>query len=377
MLLKLQKFSLKVTYKNGKNMHLADTLSCAYLPEVHTCAFTEELKEIDHTLTLAIPADCLQQIKHVSLDDPIMQALCETILRGWPASKSDALECVHPYFHFQDELTVQDQLVFKGAQLVVPAAMRKGMMAVAHASHIGIEGCIQRARKTMFWPRMSAELKEYISKCDVCMAHHTTQMKEPIVQYEFAARPWSKVGADLCELQGHTLLVVCDYYSNFIEVENIAKATTAGVSKALKAMFARYSVSDVLVSDNGPQFASEEFTSFAQKWGFDHVTSSSPRYPQSNGKAENTVKTVKRLFIKCRESGQSEFLALMDWRNTPTEGLGTIPAQRFLNHRCKTLLPITGSLLLPDYPTEEDRRSLNKQKQRQQYYYNTIDMSRS
>ena len=67
---------------------------------------------------------------------------------------------------------------------------------------------------------------------------------------------------------------------------------------------------------------------------------------------------------------QSEFLALMDWRNTPTEGLGTSPAQRFLGRRCKTLLPITGSLLQPDYPTEEDRQAINRQKKRQQYYYN-------
>ena len=160
-------------------MHLADTLSRAYLPEVHTCAFTEELKEINHTLALAITEDRLQQIKHVSSDDPVMQALCDTILRGWPEWKSEVPECVLPYFDFRDELTVQDQLVFKGAQLVVPAAMCKDMMAVAHVSHIGNEGCIRRTRETMFWPRMSAELKEYIAKCDVCMAHRTTQGKSP------------------------------------------------------------------------------------------------------------------------------------------------------------------------------------------------------
>ena len=201
------------------------------------------------------------------------------------------------------------------------------------------------------------------------MANRSTPAKEPIMQHNFAAHPWSKVGADLCELQGHTLLVVSDYYSNFIEVENITQANTATVSKALKAMFARYGVPDVLVSDNGPQLASEEFSLFTKKWGFEHVTSS-PRYPQSNGKAENAVKTVKRLFSKCRESGQSEFLALLDWRNTPTEGVGTSPAQRFLGRRCRTFLPITGELLQPDYPTEEDRQAIiNKQKQRQQYYY--------
>ena len=88
--------------------------------------------------------------------------------------------------------------------------------------------------------------------------------------------------------------MVSDYYSNFIEVEHLNNATTSTVSKALKSMFARYGVPDVLISDNGPQFASEEFARFAQKWGFEHITSS-PHYPQSNRNAENSVKTVKRL----------------------------------------------------------------------------------
>ena len=49
--------------------------------------------------------------------------------------------------------------------------------------------------------------------------------------------------------------MLCDYYSNFIEVENIIKANTTGNSKALKTMFARYSIPDMQISDNGPQFA--------------------------------------------------------------------------------------------------------------------------
>ena len=149
------------------------------------------------------------------------------------------------------------------------------------------------------------------------------------------------MGADLCDFQGRTLLVVSDYYSNYIEVEKVSNVTTSGVTKALKAMYARYGVPDTLVTDNGPQFASAEFAMFAKTWGFEHITSS-PRYPQSNGKAENAVKTVKRLFSKCKEAGQSEFLALLDWHNTPSEGVGTSPAQRFLGRRCKTLLPATG-----------------------------------
>ena len=166
------------------------------------------------------------------------------------------------YYDCRDELTLQDQFVFKGQCLVIPAAMRKEMMAVAHATHIGMEGCIRRARDSMYWPRMSTELKEYISKCDVCLAHRVSPGKEPLLQYEVVECPWSKISADLCELNGHhALLVVWDYYSNFIEVENLNKITTHGVTKALKTMFARYDVPDVVVSDNGPQLDSPLFLS--------------------------------------------------------------------------------------------------------------------
>ena len=42
------------------------------------------------------------------------------------------------------------------------------------------------------------------------------------------------IGIDLCELRNRVLLVICDYYSNFIEVERIANTTTGGVTKVLK-----------------------------------------------------------------------------------------------------------------------------------------------
>ena len=152
-------------------------------------------------------------------------------------------------------------------------------------------------------------------------------------------------------------------------MERIRTENTRSICKALKVMFSRYGVPDAVMSDNGPQFASAEFAEFAEKWGFEHVTSS-PRYPQSNGKAENAVKTIKRLFTKCKDSGQSEYLALLDWRNTPSEGIGTSPTQRFLGRRCRTLLPITEALLQPRCDTEQDSKALADQKQRQQRYYN-------
>ena len=89
--------------------------------------------------------------------------------------------------------------------------------AATHASHIGVEACIRRARDSLYWdslywPRMSTELKEYIAKCDVCMAHRSEQSKEPFQRHDLAARPWSKVAVDLCDLDRRTLLVI-DWFS--------------------------------------------------------------------------------------------------------------------------------------------------------------------
>ena len=122
---------------------------------------------------------------------------------------------------------------------------------------------MRRAHEAMYWPRMSTELKEYIGKCDICMAQRAIPGKEPL-QHDFVARPWYKVRADLCDLQGRTLLVLCDYYSNFIEAENISKITTQGVSKGLKIMFSWFGIPNELVTDNGPQFSSADFTLFSK-----------------------------------------------------------------------------------------------------------------
>ena len=111
------------------------------------------------------------------------------------------------------------------------------------------------------------------------------------------------------------------------------------------------------MTENGPQFASEEFARFAQKYDFEHVTSS-PNYPKSNGKVESAVKSAKRMLKKTRESGADQYLALLDIRNTPTKDLPS-PAQRLMNRRTRTRLPMTDRLLEPALETDLKPRMLN------------------
>lgn len=85
----------------------------------------------------------------------------------------------------------------------------------------------------------------------------------------------------------------------------------------MKSQFARHGIPDRVLSDNGPPFGSREFAEFSRSYEFEHVTSS-PRYAQSNDKAENSVKIAKRLIHKCAMDGKDPFLALLDLCNTPT-----------------------------------------------------------
>ena len=114
MLLRLQTYSLIVKYKKGRHMFLADTLSRVFLPEIHMCNFSKELGSIDHTMSLELSNERLQQFKHVSADDPVLQQLCKIIQQGWPVSTFEVLGVLYAYYDFRDELTIQDELVFKG-----------------------------------------------------------------------------------------------------------------------------------------------------------------------------------------------------------------------------------------------------------------------
>ena len=79
MLIKLQKYNLKVKYKRGDHMFLADTLSRAHLSNVGMCEFAQSLQDVEHTASLAISVDQLQQFMDASTNYPVLQVLQEMI----------------------------------------------------------------------------------------------------------------------------------------------------------------------------------------------------------------------------------------------------------------------------------------------------------
>ena len=116
----------------------------------------------------------------------------------------------------------------------------------------------------------------------------------------------------------------------------------------MKDVFARWGVPETVVSDNGPHFASREFSSFATSAQFIQQTSS-PHYPVSNGEAERAVQTEKHI-IACEDP----FSALQSYRATPIPSIRYSPTQMMLGRQIRTSLPTITSQFVPRWPAPLD-----------------------
>ena len=132
--------------------------------------------------------------------------------------------------------------------------------------------------------------------------------------------PWQKIGTDLFEIKGVTYLLVVDYFSHFPEVIRLTTTTSSKIITSLKSLFAGYGIPKEVISDNVPQYISQELKHFADTYGFKHTTSS-PYCPQGNGLAERTVKS---LLI---HGDEDIYLSLMSYRATPLTWCGFTPTQ--------------------------------------------------
>ena len=125
----------------------------------------------------------------------------------------------------------------------------------------------------------------------------------------------------------------------------------------MKKIFAPQGVPEVVISDNGPQYASKELKEFSKSWNFHHYTSS-PHHPKGNGTAEAAVKQAKRIL----KMSHDPWMAILEQRNTPDELAS--PNEKLNSRRTRTVIPVKSELLEPHViPTSSIIRASVKKKQ--------------
>ena len=150
---------------------------------------------------------------------------------------------------------------------------------------------------------MNNQIEQKIHRCGECIKLLPSKPAEPLLPHKCPEQLWQKVGSDFFHWVGKLYVIIVDYFSLWPEVYLLGRPDSPNVAHMIKNAFSRHGIAKELVSDNGQQYASQEFRLFKSQWQFEHTTSS-PHYPRSNGLAECTVKAVKRLIKKCHRSNQ-------------------------------------------------------------------------
>lgn len=198
-------------------------------------------------------------------------------------------------------------------KMVLPTANRKQVLFECHdhptAGHLGVSKTHQKIFERYYWPGMRKDIRYYVLTCTVCGANkHPNQNKPGLCgQYKNVSFPFQCISLDFVgpfpkSRKGNTqLLVVTDWFTKFVLVQPMAKATTMGVIKFLEnQVFLLFGVPQIIMADNGSQFTSKPFRNFLDQYKVKNVWYNARYHPQVNftERVNKVIGTALASYIK-------------------------------------------------------------------------------
>ena len=348
LFLQLQGYDMDLQYKPGPDMVLSDTLSRLPSSKNHgTIPLDERVDgiilddldlEVKPITLLNFTPDRLSTIRKETSEDPELRLLMQMIIDGWPDDIKQCTPEIRHFFSYRESLAMENGVIFKGRQVLIPEASRKDILKQLHTSHQGIKKTQLLARESVFWENINKDIEEMTKTCNICQKYQPNQRAEPTLHHSIPPAPWWKVGSDIFHINNKNFLIIADYFSKYPIVAEIGGLSSSNIIKAFKSTCALFGAPKEIVSDNGPQFSGSEFKKFVNDWGIKHITSS-PYYPKSNGFAERTIQTVKNMIRKCTETNTDISEALLHLRATPIDSMTKSPAELMFGRPMTTANP--------------------------------------
>ena len=298
----------------------------------------------------------LQDVRNAALHDTIYNKVKSLVINGFPGSKAELPDDLKPFWNVRHDLAFDDELIVYGCRVFIPCALRNQVLFNLHESHQGVTRTKERARLAVYWPGIDRDIETIIMACKECQDELPSLAKEPMISHALPDRPFQHLALDFAHFNGRDYLIMIDCYTDWPSIQVMRQNTTTRfLIIALREYFSRTAVPDVIWSDGGPQFTSHEFATFLLEWGMKH-NMSSPGYPQSNGKAEAAVKSMKKLI---RRSTKHSILdenklarALLQYRNTPSRKDKLSPAQKLYGHPVQDTIPVHRRAFTPEWQSK-------------------------
>ena len=275
------------------------------------------------------------------------------IVDGFPDRRSQVDPLIRSYWEVRSRLSANNGLVMLDRRIVIPTGLRKRVLRNLHSAHQGVVGMKARANETVYWPGMDASIRNHRESCHTCVRVAPSQLREPLVLTKSPDWPFQKIVMDIFFVEQHTYMACADRFSGWLILFHFppGKANASNLISITRTLFHTYGVPEELSIDGGPPFKSQALIDFLKDWDVE-VRWSSVGYPQSNGRAELGVKSGKRIvYDNVAPDGSLNTdkvtRAVLQYRNTPIQGVGLSPAQLLLHRQLRDCLPAHPSLYKP------------------------------
>ncbi|CAH1250556.1 NYNRIN [Branchiostoma lanceolatum] len=372
-ILKLQQYQYTVVYKPG-NENPADYMSRHPLPTTSSDSHTAE-EYVRYVITNAVPKSMtLSDLKEATLQDPTLQEAARLIQSGKWYMRKEAVGCnraqLEALSKVKDELstTPDRDLIMRKTRIVVPTDLQQQVIDIAHEGHQGIVKTKALIREKVWFPGIDTKTEETLGKCVACLATTKVPTATLLQPTEMPKQPWTHLSADFKGPlpNGDYLLVVIDDHTRYPIVEQTRSTSANAVIPILDKIFAMFGTPEVLNTDNGPPWNSEQMRNFAHHLGFKHRRII-PYWPQANGEAERFMrtlgKTLKTAAIEGKAWKQELHAMLRNYRATPHTSTGKPPASLLFSREMKIKLPNTKPFTANKEAIRKDNATKRKMKE--------------
>lgn len=332
--LTLMGFQFTIRYRKTSQHGNADCLSrLPFGPDSNFDRIEQQdNKEISHAIQEQIftsPVAGYNEVRQETVKDQHLQRVITWIQQGWPVIKPDDKELGTFWIH-RDSLQLEQGVLLlireQTSRVVIPRSLQCRILDTLHSSHWGVVKVKQLARRYVWWSTINTDIELAIKSCEVCQ-ESAAAPGQKFQSWPKTDKPWERIHLDFAgPFRGKMWLICIDACSKFpyIGRMEIGQTTSRQTVQVLKDIFAIEGVPATIVTDNGPQFSSQEFTNFCNSFHINHVLSP-PYHPPSNGEAERFVRTFKSSVDKNCEGGasldESIRLTLASYRTIPHPAL--------------------------------------------------------
>ena len=376
--LRLQPYSYTIKHVDGKT-NVADYLSRSPLPieQKEEICYQNTEEYIQSVVIGAIPsALTVQQVELVSSNDTELDQVRSALL-------SDNWSNVpQSYRNVRSELSMCGQIVLRDTRIVIPLELHAQILSLAHEGHQGIVKMKSRLRECVWWTGIANDISQIAKGCHACQLVGQKPVPEPVIPTPLPRGPWVELGMDLMEIGNDHVFVVIDYYSRWSKVAFIKDTKTHKLIRCLEKIFSTHGYPSRVRTDNGPQFDPDEFKTFCENLGVEHIKGI-PYWPPSNSEVENHNKTLLKIVriakIEKRDVRLEVENFLFAYRTTPHCTTGMSPAELLFKRKLRTKLPSAAQIPEFDSVISPSESRLNEMratdmmnKQRNKRYIDTI-----